>query len=565
MNDERNVKDDGLDPGATGAVRLMRDHHIEARTPATRARSFRTLGTRLGAMRERARKRKLAAIGVSCVAIAAAIGFGARSRVDVRAPSALTYTVNGGAPVPGGYILPAPAPAAPMLSFSDGTRIQMAAEARGRVVEIDRHGGRIALEDGKAHVQVAHRDGARWVFEAGPFLINVQGTAFSFGWNGRDARFELQMDSGVVSVTGPVSGGEIVLRAGQRLAIDLHEREAAARAVPAAPAETPPAADTPAAGRSPAQTAGSERWSPEAWAARLAEGRADLIVADARRIGLAKVLDRGSSEELAALASAARYQRDDALARRALLTQRHRFPRSMRAAEASFLLGRIDDESGDDTRRALDWYDRYLARSARRRVRLGGARPQDGGPAADRPAGASVRHRHRLSQAFSDRHVRPRGAGSRPRSMTGGQQACSARALIACGGLMFMLAAARPVHAVPGRVVLAATVRCQRRRPAMSDPDPGTSWSQVDSSSPRSISVRREIRCRWPRRCGASRAPWRPSGCLAIRRRGPPSCGSSTTSAATPRSDASRPPPTIPSASRRCWRSGPSRSCAPAR
>ena len=176
-------------------------------------------------MRERARKRRVAGIGVSCVAVAivAAIGFGARSRFDVRPPSALTYTVNGGAPVPGGYILPAPAPVAPMLSFSDGTRIQMAAEARGRVVDIDRHGGRIALEDGKAHVQVAHRDGARWVFEAGPFLINVQGTAFSFGWNGRDARFELQMESGVVSVTGPVSGGEIVLRAGQRLAIDLHD------------------------------------------------------------------------------------------------------------------------------------------------------------------------------------------------------------------------------------------------------------------------------------------------------------------------------------------------------
>jgi TolA-binding protein len=359
VNDERNVKDDGLPPGATGAVRLMRDRRIDARTPAAKSRSFGALATRLGAMRERARKRKLAAIGVSCVAVAAAIGFGARSRLDVRSPSALTYTVNGGAPVPGGYILPAPAPAAPTLSFSDGTRIQMAAEARGRVVDIDRHGGRIALEDGKAHVQVAHREGARWVFEAGPFLINVQGTAFSFGWNGRDARFELQMESGVVSVTGPVSGGEIVLRAGQRMAIDLHDRETA-RAVPAAPAETPPAADTPPAGHGAAQAAGSERWSPEGWGARLAEGRADLIVADARRIGLARVLARGSSEELAVLASAARYQRDDALARRALLTQRRRFPRSMRAAEASFLLGRIDDESGNDTRRALGWYDRYL-------------------------------------------------------------------------------------------------------------------------------------------------------------------------------------------------------------
>ena len=359
MTDERNVKDDGLDPNATGAVRLMRDRRIDARTPATRARSFRTLGARLHAMGERSRKRKLAAIGVSCVAVAAAIGFGARSRLDVRPASALTYTVNGGAPVPGGYILPAPAAAAPMLAFSDGTQIQMAAEASGRVVELHRHGGRIALEDGKAHVQVAHRDGARWLFEAGPFLIHVQGTAFSLGWNGRDARFDIQMENGVVSVTGPVSGGEIVLRAGQRLAIDLRDG-APGPGVPAAPAEAPPGADTAAVGAGAARAAGSERWSPEGWGARLAEGRADLIVADARRIGLAKVLDRGSSEQLAALASAARYQRDDALARRTLLTQRRRFPRSTRAAEASFLLGRLDDESGGDASRALDWYDRYL-------------------------------------------------------------------------------------------------------------------------------------------------------------------------------------------------------------
>jgi TolA-binding protein len=166
------------------------------------------------------------------------------------------------------------------------------------------------------------------------------------------------MESGVVSVTGPVSGGEIVLRAGQKLAIGLRDQP------PAPTAGSPPARDEPPPPPStqPPPAGGSVgHWSPERWGTRLAEGRADLIVADARRIGLARVLDKSSSEELAALANAARYQHDDALARRVLLTQRRRFPRSSRASEASFLLGRLDDESGGDIGAALGWYDRYLA------------------------------------------------------------------------------------------------------------------------------------------------------------------------------------------------------------
>ena len=93
---------------------------------------------------------------------------------------------------------------------------------------------------------------------------------------------------------------------------------------------------------------------------QLAEGHAGEIVADAERRGLARALAESGSEELAALADAARYQRNDVLARRALLAQRKRFPRSVRAAEASFLLGRLDDESADGAERALAWYDRYL-------------------------------------------------------------------------------------------------------------------------------------------------------------------------------------------------------------
>jgi len=63
--------------------------------------------------------------------------------------------------------------------------------------------------------------------------------------------------------------------------------------------------------------------------------------------------------ELAALADAARYRRRDDVARRALLAERARFPRSARARDAAFLLGRLEETSGGGVR-ALEWYDRYL-------------------------------------------------------------------------------------------------------------------------------------------------------------------------------------------------------------
>jgi hypothetical protein len=94
--------------------------------------------------------------------------------------------------------------------------------------------------------------------------------------------------------------------------------------------------------------------------AKLAAGKTAAVVADAERRGLAKVLDSSGSEDLAALADASRFEKRDDLARRALLAQRRRFPRSLRAREASFLLGRLDDATDDGAETALGWYDRYL-------------------------------------------------------------------------------------------------------------------------------------------------------------------------------------------------------------
>jgi ferric-dicitrate binding protein FerR (iron transport regulator) len=335
--------------------------------PIDRAFSFESVARRWARARSWRLARYFFMAAVGATLATAAVGFWIRPKGSIPRPEALTYTVNGDAPPGSGYIVAAIA-AESELSFSDGTRIRLASRASGRVLQLSRHGARIALEGGRAKVEVAHRPGAEWLFEAGPFLITVHGTAFSLGWNARDSRLDVEMRSGVVSVTGPLSGEEILLRAGQTLSLSMNDEKTFKS--DSSPEIAPPTsiAVTPA---SPVPTTGAPTQTPvvrplitrhvdQDWETRLANGHASSIVADAKRRGLSRILDDSGSEDLAALADAARFERNEDLARRALLAQRRRFPGSTRAAEASFLLGRLDDASDKGSDRALDRYDEYL-------------------------------------------------------------------------------------------------------------------------------------------------------------------------------------------------------------
>ena len=99
------------------------------------------------------------------------------------------------------------------------------------------------------------------------------------------------------------------------------------------------------------------------WAELLAAGHWDRILADVDREGIDAALESASSEDLLALADAARYRRRVDLARAALLAQRRRFPGSARALDALFLLGRVEELSTDGAARAISFYDDYLARA----------------------------------------------------------------------------------------------------------------------------------------------------------------------------------------------------------
>lgn len=281
----------------------------------------------------------------------------------------LGYQVERAAIADDGTIRPTP-DAEPALKFEDGTVIELARGTVGRLAKVDGRGARVSIANGTARVNVVPKPKAEWLIDAGPFLITVHGTVFTAAWNEADARLEVRLSRGLVSVSGPVASGPVAVRAGQRLTISLRDAQVLLRKLDDGPedegetfeggAGDPPLAPARATEPLPPRPARALR-SGRNWAAALSAGDFDAVLADAEK-DLGRSLATRSSDDLAALADAARYRRHDDVARRALHAQRRRFSGSARAADAAFFLGRLDENAGGPgLGRALRWYDRYLA------------------------------------------------------------------------------------------------------------------------------------------------------------------------------------------------------------
>jgi hypothetical protein len=266
------------------------------------------------------------------------------------------------------------------MHFSDGIEVALAQNARVHLRSMDDHGARITLDEGEAHVYVVHAPGTHWSFDAGPFLVNVTGTAFGLAWHGDQQRLDVRLENGTVVVSGPVSDGPLSLRAGQWLTVrgsevlirGLSAPETSAEATSVPSIEAPPALSPPAeharklgARAEHRDTAARDRVDlvePAAghrWTVDLAAGRFQAIVDQATALGADGVLAHTDVDELAALADAARYTRHDGLARGALQAIRRRFPGSEQAHIAAFHLGKMS-ESEQDPRAALSWFESYL-------------------------------------------------------------------------------------------------------------------------------------------------------------------------------------------------------------
>lgn len=280
------------------------------------------------------------------------------------------------------------------IRFSDGSEAALERGAEAQIENLTEHGAAVVLKRGKMRVQIAKRPHAAWTVEAGPYDVQVTGTAFDVSWSNQAQAFDLRMESGAVIVTGPLAVSGIPLRAGQhmfggvaegRLTVEGGNAAPVARspaAPEAAPSPTPPA---------PLHTAPGPRPRAEAhnWTRQVAQGNFNAVLEEAEQRGLDRTLAGASLEELAALADAARYAGRGSVAKRVLLAERQRFAGSGPARDAAFFLGRIAEDSGGG---AIEWYERYVAESPR-------------GPYASQAFGRKMMLLHKQSGAMAAKPV----------------------------------------------------------------------------------------------------------------------------------------------------------------
>ena len=305
----------------------------------------------------------------ACLAVVAGV-------VWMRKPGLLEYRVSGPVVADGAWLGVAPDRGALSLHFSEGTEIELGPGSKGRVAEVTADGARVVLGTGLLRARVVHRPRTHWSIAAGPYSIEVTGTAFDVGWSTAGERLELALHDGSVIVHGPSFGDGLRVSAGQRLVAhartggaelsSLFAPEPSAAIAPAtedAPAPVAPDAPSDIAPVESAEPAASAHASPT-WSERLASGDFNGVLDAARASGIDAALDHGSLADVAALSDAARYVHDRALARRGLLAERARFPSSAPAHAAAFVLGRMADDAGSRDE-ALGWYDAYLGESPR--------------------------------------------------------------------------------------------------------------------------------------------------------------------------------------------------------
>jgi TolA-binding protein len=305
---------------------------------------------------------------------------GAVAGVFVMRERAITFEVVRARAGDGGYVSSGSPDGA--VRFSDHSDLGLEPGTSLRISHLEVRGAHVMLEGGTLHVRIHTRPRGNWTLNAGPYIVHVTGTEFDLGWRAERQTLDLRLHSGSVTVEGPMAEDGVRVAAGQHLVADgatlslVDELNATTTATTSAPApttaaENPPAptsaAALPAPSRTPARgsrnlaATANPRPEEEGWGARVARGDFEGVLENAERRGMDKAMAESSAVDLAALADAARYARRQEVARRALMTERVRYPDSVQARDAPFFLGGLSEAQNSNA--SLDWYDVYLRES----------------------------------------------------------------------------------------------------------------------------------------------------------------------------------------------------------
>lgn len=239
------------------------------------------------------------------------------------------------------------------IDFTDGTVVELDQGSAIRIASMDEHGARIVLEHGVADLDVVHTGEADWEIQAGPFTIEVTGTAFQTAWTPDAESFKVHMREGSVQVSGPyLEGGQRVSGTGE-LEVDLVERRGQLTLKAPEPVVEPEVAPAPAPQRAPV----APDPEPEpTWLDAVEANDFPTAIERVEAAGVDTVLAAEDDKRLLALADAAQQAGRADLRVRVLNTTRSRFPGTDSAAIAAYHLGRRARYEQGDLAAAATWF-----------------------------------------------------------------------------------------------------------------------------------------------------------------------------------------------------------------
>jgi transmembrane sensor len=307
------------------------------------------------------------------LAIGAALGAAASALILFRPAEPLTFAV--GEPTRAGeigaWVVAPPAETVP-IGFSDGTRVGLEGGARVRVLAVDAHGARVAIERGVVRADVVPRADNEWWVVGGPFEIHVTGTSFEAGWDPSSEVLRVTMREGRVLVRAPCLDRERALVAGESVSLSCAppKEEGAGSALPSpshtsiapATARPPGAPAAPAASPAPEVDPGAPALAPPvSWRDLSRRGDYKGALAAAEAEGWGALLESLSAADLLELGTTARLAGKSARAVEAYAAVRRRFGGTDTAATAAFHLGQMAFDGAHAFDEAHRWFSVYLA------------------------------------------------------------------------------------------------------------------------------------------------------------------------------------------------------------